>query len=164
MLINMKFASSAGMSVNGISNSDMQMLTKSGVIALDLSASSYGVYKTYTNGRSIYTKPAALGTSADPAQSAFEKKSRAGKVFARMRAAGLPAAKTAVWGAAVVYFWRQITPILLLDKEDFAEVLAKTEADLAVVDAQLSEQARVLLGLAPRVNAAGDKAELFKIE
>ena len=164
ILIHMKFATSAGASLNGISNPELQMLAKSGVIAIDLTVTTWAALKTYANGKSMYTRPVQAGTPADRDAASFNQKSRVGRIVSRVQRLGGATAWTAIWGGGVVYYWRNVTPVLLLEKEDFDAVLKLTEGDIAVIEAQLSEQARVQLGLSPKATAPTSGAELFKID
>lgn len=183
ILAHLKFATTTGASVNGISDPDMQMLAKSGVIAIDLTGTAWAVLKTYANGKSIYTNPANLGKrfehidkntdsvkevrykeKVNAASDAFNRKTRAGQTLARVQSVAGAATWTAIWGAGVFYYWRNISPVLFLQKEDFDAVLKMTESDLAVVESQLSEQARVQLGLAPRAESAKKDENLFKVD
>lgn len=162
MMIQLKFATSTGASLNGISDPTAQMLAQSGVIGIELGATGYGLYKTYLNGRSLYAGQRNIRSVVNPEQ--YNAKGRVGKIMARIRAAGLPAAKTVAIGGAVYYFWREAAPVLFLNQEDYQDIFKATEADLAIVDAQLSEQARQMLGLAPRAAAPRAAEELFKID
>lgn len=162
MLMQLKFTTSAGLSINGISDPTAQMLVQSGVIGVELTATGYGLYHMYKSGRSLYAGQRNIRSVVNPDQ--YNAKGRVGKLMSRIRAAGLPAAKTAVIGGAVYYFWREAAPVLFLNQEDYQDIFKATEADLAIVDAQLSEQARQMLGLAPRATTPATAQEIFKID
>lgn len=152
VILDMKAVGAYNQQLSQIDDPTFRMAANAGTYAVVLSATAWGAWRTL---QKIAAVPRLI--KATPG------------VFPRFRAVGAAAFRTAVMAGVVYTVW-QTNAVLLLDKQDFNEILMKLEARAALLEKQLGMTAKQKFNPDSQVPAANASApaqnnqKLFKLD